>query len=540
MSPSAPRRGAAWLAAGAAVLAALAGCGGGGSGGSSVSALPATANNGAGTTSPAPISSGNSALLAASLAARCAAPRYGIDPSTGAAFPDRPASLEAEKAWVRAWIDQTYLWYAEVPPFAAAGYATPVAYFNVLKTPLPTASGRAKDRFHFSENTAAYQAASRSGVALGYGFAAAVLNALPPRDVRIAYTEPGSPAVAAGVARGQHVVEIDGIDVKASSNVAGLNAALLPQSAGEVHSFRLQAPDGSEQLVSLAAASIRSTPVQSVKTIATPSGPVGYLLFNDHTASAEAQLIAAINQLQAAAVGALVLDMRYNGGGLLDVASELAYMVGPAAASADNTFERLVFNDRNPFALNATQASLRFHDRSLGFSAPAGQPLPKLGLPRISVLTGPDTCSASESVVNSLRGIGATVDLIGAATCGKPYGFYPQDNCGTTYFSIQFQGVNQQGFGDYGDGFAPTCAVADDFDHALGDPAEARLAAALNYRASGACAVVAQSKSAQARLGSASPAAAPGAASAQVAEDTPYLLLRSPARTNRIIDPPAF
>ena len=89
------------------------------------------------------------------------------------------------------------------------------------------------------------------------------------------------------------------------------------------------------------------------------------------------------------------------------------------------------------------------------------------------MLAGPDTCSASESVVNSLRGVGVTVNLVGGATCGKPYGFFPQDNCGTTYFAIQFQGVNQQGFGDYGDGFAPTCAVADDFGHALGDPAEA-------------------------------------------------------------------
>ena len=75
-------------------------------------------------------------------------------------------------------------------------------------------------------------------------------------------------------------------------------------------------------------------------------------------------------------------------------------------------------------------------------------------------------------MVNSLRGVGVTVNLVGGTTCGKPYGFFPQDNCGTTYFAIQFQGVNQQGFGDYGDGFAPTCAVADDFGHALGDPAE--------------------------------------------------------------------
>jgi carboxyl-terminal processing protease len=122
-----------------------------------------------------------------------------------------------------------------------------------------------------------------------------------------------------------------------------------------------------------------------------------------------------------------------------------------------------------------------------------------LNLPRVFVLTGSGTCSASESIINALRGIGVAVIQIGSTTCGKPYGFFPEDNCGTTYFSIQFKGVNAIGFGDYSDGFSPSnsaaaagtpvpgCSVADDFAHALGDPAEARLAAALGYRTSSSC-----------------------------------------------------
>jgi hypothetical protein len=86
------------------------------------------------------------------------------------------------------------------------------------------------------------------------------------------------------------------------------------------------------------------------------------------------------------------------------------------------------------------------------------------------------------------------VHLIGNTTCGKPYGFFGQDNCGITYFPIEFQGVNAKGFGDYGGGFVPGgsgvagvagCAANDDLDHALGDPAEGQLASALAYRASG-------------------------------------------------------
>jgi hypothetical protein len=91
------------------------------------------------------------------------------------------------------------------------------------------------------------------------------------------------------------------------------------------------------------------------------------------------------------------------------------------------------------------------------------------------------------------------VVLIGTTTCGKPFGFFPTDNCGETYYTIQFQGVNDQGFGDYADGFvaanssaafgvrAPGCAVGDDLSRDLGDPQEAMLSAALGFRATGAC-----------------------------------------------------
>jgi carboxyl-terminal processing protease len=115
------------------------------------------------------------------------------------------------------------------------------------------------------------------------------------------------------------------------------------------------------------------------------------------------------------------------------------------------------------------------------------------------VLSTSRTCSASESVINGLRGIDVEVIQIGSTTCGKPYGFYPDDNCGETYFTIQFQGVNDKGFGEYPDGFAPSntstanavkvngCAVADDFSRELGDTSEAMLAAALSYRANGTC-----------------------------------------------------
>ena len=112
-----------------------------------------------------------------------------------------------------------------------------------------------------------------------------------------------------------------------------------------------------------------------------------------------------------------------------------------------------------------------------------------MNLGRVYVLSSPGTCSASEAIVNGLRGVDVEVVLVGGTTCGKPYGFTAKDNCGISYFPIEFQGVNDKGFGDYADGFGPTttCTVAGDFSKALGDSSEGMLAAALNHRVTGSC-----------------------------------------------------
>ena len=232
------------------------------------------------------------------------------------------------------------------------------------------------------------------------------------------------------------------------------------------------------------------------------------MLFNDHIATAEQALIAAINQLNTApGIDDLVLDMRYNGGGFLAIASQLAYMIAGDGPTAGQTFELQQFNDKHPVTNPVTRQPLNplpFFDTTLGSpfngnGGVAGQPLPTLDLQRVYVITGPGTCSASEAVMNSLRGVDVQVIQIGSTTCGKPYGFYPQDNCGTTYFTIQFRGVNAKNFGDYTDGFSPAntqsdvgtvvpgCSVADDFSRQLGDPAETRLSVALAQQSGQAC-----------------------------------------------------
>ncbi len=423
------------------------------------------------------------------LQGHCAKPRTGLSPD-GLPYTDAQGTLADELNWLRSMIDATYLWYREVPAgLNIADYATPIAFFNVLKTPLITASGRPKDRFHFTYPTAVWDAMSSSGVTLSYGITW-MRNADPsqPRRWLVTLVEPGSPASLAGVRRGDQLLAVDDdriADIGNSAVAARINAALFPAAAGTSHRLLLS-HDGVQYDASLAALKLNNAPVQNAKVIDTPGGKVGYLTFIEHNRVAEAPLVQAFTDFKAAGVSDVVLDMRYNGGGLLAIASELAYMIAGPEATTGKVFEQSIHSDHVK-----PQPPQMFAAKAAGMVATgavkAGSPLPYLGLKRVTVLTTPGTCSASESVINSLRGVDIEVDLIGDPTCGKPYAFIPTPNCGTTYFSIQFQGVNNKGFGDYADGFQPTCQVSDDLTHALGDPSEALLATALNFRASGSC-----------------------------------------------------
>jgi carboxyl-terminal processing protease len=442
------------------------------------------------------------------IAARCASPRSGSDPITSQPYPDKKGTLDDEKSWLRAWIDDTYLWYNEVPSVNPAQYSSATAYFDQLKTQATTPSGRKKDQFHFYISTADWEQQSVSGIELGYGITWVVLSGVDgvpaiPRQWFVGYVEPGSPADGK-VARGAQLKLIDGVNMETANTQAEidtLNAGLFPGSLGEQHTYTvLDSGQTSNRDVPMQAAVVTSNPVPDPQVVTTTNGKVGYMLFNDHIATAEQKLINAIASLKAQGITDLVLDIRYNGGGYLAIASEIAYMIAGSARTSGKTFEQLKFNDKHPSTDPVTGQQISptpFYSQALGFSAQTGTALPTLDLPRVFVLTGPGTCSASESILNSLDGVGVQVIQIGKTTCGKPYGFYPEDNCGTTYFSIQFKGVNAKGFGDYADGFVPAatapvagfagCVMADDFTHALGDPGENRLETALNYSMTGSC-----------------------------------------------------
>jgi carboxyl-terminal processing protease len=490
-------------------------CGGGGGGGGASS--PVTPPTSGGT----PSWTSGVFQAASTFKDRCETVRTGFD-IEGNRFTDLAGSALQEKNWLRSWTNETYLWNSEVVDRDPALSNSRTDYFALLRTFAKTPSGKDKDDFHFSELTTEFLKRRNSAASAGYGARLVALSTSVPRDYRVQYTEPNSPAseLTGGIPklmRGTRILSINGVDLvnggTTQAQVDVINQGLFPSTAGVTTTFVVQDPGAtSSRTISLTSANLSQKPVNRTQVLTTPSGKVGYVLFNTFSpVSSETEIVNAIQTLQSQGISDLVLDLRYNGGGLLAVASQLSYMVAGDARTTGKIFERTQFNARsgnlNPVT-GQINSPVPFYKTGLGFSVTNGTALPTLNLPRVFVLSTENTCSASESVVNGLRGIGVDVVLIGGKTCGKPYGFYPTDNCGQTYYSIQFQGVNDVGFGDYADGFIPLnsnattgvrmlgCAVSDDLTRELGNSSEALLAAALSYRSSGSCPVPPASASA--------------------------------------------
>ena len=176
----------------------------------------------------------------------------------------------------------------------------------------------------------------------------------------------------------------------------------------------------------------------------------------------------------------VIVDLRYNGGGLLSTSELLANLLGGGLAGS--TMYQLQFNPRHATTANAVAP----------FAAEPAAMTPT----RIAFLVTGSSASASELVPNALAAWKTTsLALVGRQTYGKPVGQagFSSLRCGTVWYLVSFKLVNKDGAGDYFGGLPtptfPGCAVGadDDLTRETWDPAETQTAAALAWLASGTC-----------------------------------------------------
>jgi len=411
---------------------------------------------------------GLAVLLSALLLAACG----GGSPEPQAAVPQDDAcalpTLQREVSFAMA---QKYYWHENMAtPNAAA--ATIDQYFDSLLYK-PT------DRYSATEPTTVYDQRVIAGLRVGYGYTL-VRPQSQPDTVRVRNVEPLGPAAAAGLQRGDTVLAIDGF----TSQQVIDGAVPAVDEPGVARVVEVRRVNGEVRELHMVSAEFGLTPASLTATLqverAGGTTAVGYLAYNSFAVYGTEAVGQAMQSFVDAGVRLLVMDLRYNGGGSVAVARNLASMIG-GAATEHRLFAYLRFN-RNQLHKN----------RSYVFASPGDESLPGpslQGLERLIVITSGSTASASELLINGLRPF-VPVTLVGATTYGKPYGSVTQSHCGTTYHAIQFTTVNADGQANYAQGFAADCEVSDDLDRALGDPQERRLATALHVARTGQCPAV--------------------------------------------------
>jgi carboxyl-terminal processing protease len=413
----------------------------------------------------------------------------GDDDGFAAACPAVAASGSTtdRQDWLGCFFNDTYLWYALSPNRSPVGFGSVDAYFDALLYQggglIPNGGGVRwpADRYSGFQSTESFNRFFGAGQTLGYGVAVNGIEAVNQGATRlfVRYVEPLSPAAQAsalpgGLQRGDEIISVNNTPV-ATLIAADDFSALSPAAAGNQLRLDVRRGAGAVVTATLTAAVFTLTPVQSGQVVQSQGGRrLGYVFIKDMIGEVQTRsptLGSVMSGFQTQGVQDLVLDLRYNGGGLVSMGTTVASFVSGSAREGQ-LYTRLLYNDKQSAS-----------NQDYGFTNPGNW----TGFSRVYVLTGERTCSASEQV-NGLRGVGVNVVAIGDVTCGKPVGFLPADDgWGTTYSIVNFEGVNARSEGRYFDGLLPTCSVAEDLSRSIGAIDDPLLIAAAFHADGGGC-----------------------------------------------------
>ncbi|HEX9049402.1 MAG TPA: S41 family peptidase [Anaeromyxobacter sp.] len=406
---------------------------------------------------------------------------------------------QAQKADVLGLMQSWYLYpdlLRSISPNDPA-YPTVDAYLWAL-----TADARAagKDRgWTYATTYSASQRYYADGTAVGFGIGILVRqDASNAYHVLVSQVFPGSPASSASFARGDEILAIGDTPatlVDVPTLVAGaatiddaraaVSSAIGPSTAGLSRSFQVLPLGASTSVLrTMTKDGYLLDPVPAGWTVFDPAGPtpIGYVALRTFIGTAQIPLQNVFAQFQQQNVHDVIVDLRYNGGGLISIAELLADLLGGARSTSDVMYH---------VSFNAQHAS----SAETVFFAPQAQSTQAM---RVAFITTGATASASELVANVLEPyLTGNIALVGARTYGKPVGqagfaFY---QCDLAVYLIALSLTNADGEGGYFDGLpdasgnfsGPLCAAPDDLTHLQSDPAEASTAAAIAWMTTGTC-----------------------------------------------------
>ena len=441
----------------AAMLSACSGSGGGGSTGSTATASTPTPTPAA-TPTPAQTASGT-------------------------------CSVRDRQDWAAGQLREWYLFPDTLPAtLDPTPYTTVDAYIDALTA---TARAQRKDRyFTYLTSIASENAFYDAGSSAGFGVRLTADST--GRRLFIAESFEGTPALAAGIDRGTEIVAIGTsaanlrtVDaIIAAEGSAGVTSALGPNTAGTTRVLRVVdrgATAASARNVTVAKSDYALTPVSSrygAQIIDDGGRQVGYINLRTFINTADPALRQAFAAFRAAGITNVVVDLRYNGGGLVSIAELMGNLLG-GNRSRSEVYSYTTFRPE------------KASNNSTTYFTPQAE---SVSPTKIAFIGTTGTASASELVINSFTPyLHANAALIGTNTYGKPVGQIALDRaqCDDRLRVIAFALQNASRQGAYYDGLAgfveASCQAGDDYTHQLGDPLESSTRAALDFLAGRSC-----------------------------------------------------
>jgi carboxyl-terminal processing protease len=361
-------------------------------------------------------------------------------------------------------MNEWYYWNDSMPAVNKDDYPNPDLLMKaMLYNP--------RDRWSFVADYNEFKA-EMQGSFVGHGFRIGLDD---DNNARITLIYSESPLYEYGVRRGWIVKKINNQDVASILHDSAAYSNLIgPREAGITNKFLFQTPAGKDSIIMSTKTSLQLNSVILADTLHLSTGiTTGHIVFDAFISPSENELLSAFEYFKTNGVQDLILDLRYNSGGYLYIAQELAsYIAGNANSGSD--FIKLIYNN--------------LHQESNGSFKMIQTPYP-LGLSRLVVITTRETASASECVMNGLKPY-MDVISIGDKTNGKPVGMgipNRDNDIGKKYYiaPVTFQDVNKNDEGDFYDGIVPYALVSDDITRNFNDREELCLKAAISYLETG-------------------------------------------------------
>jgi C-terminal processing protease CtpA/Prc len=359
-------------------------------------------------------------------------------------------------------MNQYYYWYSEMPSVNKENYTDPYGLLEALR--YKELDSKTSYVIDYEKYMAQIQ-----GNSVSHGIRIALDES---NNARIAMIYKDSPLYKAGVRRGWIVKKINGYDIADILTRDGsqkLAEILGPQEAGVTNVFIFSPPGLADVTISSTKIQFAVNTVLLFDTIHISKGSIaGHLVLSAFGESTSNELKTAFAFFKANNVSDLILDLRYNNGGLVSVGNELAsYIAG--ISMTGQVYAKILYNDKNQNS-----------NKTLTFVSTDNP----LAVSNLVVITSRTTSGTSEAVINGLSP-NITVVSVGDTTAGNPsvLSGWP---CLNKYFFwlVTAKTVNSLDQ-DFYDGLPPDKREVDDITRDFDDRQEKCLKEAIQYLETG-------------------------------------------------------